>query len=439
MKNILSVLMVIVVFAIVGAFILYFNNSENNTSSTTEVDKDYSFILNEKATDLPEYFADNQKQACEISSRYYEYLCKNKKISIKEKNYSVNGIYAEDFPDFFAGTFINTDGKLVIQVTEKYYSKDYRNSDWYKELVEVVQSEDFACNPVKYSYCSIVNAMTDLLWGDFSKKLSEENVKITASWIDDYRNCVFIGVKDDIDYNKVLKMIDSSIYKVVVENVTISEDVGLYPGGDITKASYGGSFFSMACRARRYDTINGTYEYGMLTAGHAFSGTSNVYINTGGTSNIYIGYSPYYLQKNSGSVDAAFISTTSNMDLYNTVFMETTTLYSTCFVSVNIGTVIYKRGTTTQTTVGLVTSGSYNFSRDNIAFTDFIKSTYYSQIGDSGGIVYTAPDSTNHAYPIGIHSGHGDTTNQSEQYSICCKISNALNGLQIPFVSIYLY
>lgn len=438
MKNVLSILAVIAVFAVIGVFVLNGNNYDKNTSSTAGVDEEYSFILNETATDLPEYFAGNQAKAGEISSKFYEYLCSNKKITLKEKNYSVNGIYAEDFPEYFAGTFINTDGKLVIQVVEKYYSKDYRNSDWYKSLVEIVQSEDFACNPVKYSYRSIVHAMTDLLWGDLSKKLSEENIQTTASWIDDYRNCIYIGVKNDEDYNKVTKIIDSDIYKVVVRNAIANNDVGLYPGGGVTKSSTGGSTFSMACRARRYNTVNGTYEYGMLTAGHAFSGTSNVYINTGGTSNTYIGSSPDYLQKNSGSVDAAFISTSSNADLYNTVFMETTTLYSTYSTSMDEGTVIYKRGDTTQTTNGIVISPSLSFSMGTTTYVDFVETSYYAQQGDSGGIVYKQPDSTNHAYPIGIHSGHfaiGGTWTSS----YFCKISNALNGLQIPYVPIYLY
>ena len=68
MKNVLSILAVIAVFAVIGVFVLNGNNYDKNTSSTAGVDEEYSFILNETATDLPEYFAGNQAKAGEISS-----------------------------------------------------------------------------------------------------------------------------------------------------------------------------------------------------------------------------------------------------------------------------------------------------------------------------------------------------------------------------------
>jgi len=75
-----------------------------------------------KCENLPETFVDNQSKARDISSKFINYLIKNRTVFADATTYSVDGICAVDFPDYFAGKYINTDGKLIMQVTQDYYS-----------------------------------------------------------------------------------------------------------------------------------------------------------------------------------------------------------------------------------------------------------------------------------------------------------------------------
>ena len=71
--------------------------------------------------------------------------------------------------------------------------------------------------------------------------------------------------------------------------------------------------------------------------------------------------------------------------------------------SATMGTVVYKRGTSTGTTHGEVIYSSYSGTDVNgETFNDLVWAGAGTFFGDSGGIVYSVPDATGHANVLGI-------------------------------------
>lgn len=399
----------------------------DKSGDTANADEDFAFVLNEKSENLPDGFLNNQFEASKITTRFFETLNEKYGTNTEDDVYTVNGICAKDYPAYFAGTFINTEGRLIVQIVENYYSEDYRETEWYQEFVEMVQSEKFACHPVKYSYGELIEAISSVTLGDIKDELSKRGVSIVDAGINDYLNKVEIGVRNQEEYEIITDFLKSDIYSVSIVDYEPQDNIGVYAGEGVTESSTGTYTFSVACRARRL-LPGGIYSYGYLTCAHVFSGASNVYINTGSGTNTLIGSSPSSLQKRGGKADVAFITTNSNITLYNTIYMSTTTLNAN--YSSSIGSVVYKRGESSGVTGGTVLDSSYETNVGGYSFTDLVKTSYYSIPGDSGGIVYSQPNSENYAYSVGIHKGNNVSLSGSVINSFFTKMSNDLAALQ---------
>lgn len=396
----------------------------------------FSLELNTQSENLPEGFFENQQEANAIIENLYEYLRQTYGATHDDSIYTVSGIRAEYFPPYYAGCYINVDGRLILQVVDSYYSSDYKNSDWYQEFVGIVGSENFYCHPVKYSYTELVNAISDVTLGSLSEKFKASGFMIIDAGVDDYKNLVEVHFGSQTAYDVAINDLQSGIYSVsVVDNVP-QEDVGLYPGEGVTKSSTGGATFSVACRVRRSEP-GGGYTYGFLTCAHAFSGNSNVYLNTGSGTNTLLGICYSFNQHFSGNADVAFIQISSGVTSYNTVYANTTTLNSSYPTTYGIGTVVYKKGDGMSTVEsGAVQCNNYSVTFNNVTITDLVKAGYYRAGGDSGGIVFTAP-SGGYASPAGIHMGGLTTT--SEHYGFFTKMYNALAALQSGPLTYSLY
>ena len=146
-----------------------------------------------------------------------------------------------------------------------------------------------------------------------------------------------------------------------------------------------------------------------------------------------------------GNSDVAFIETNSYVTLHGSVYLPTiaTTLYHSLSSQpssqvYNQGTVVYKRGEGTNTVnVGNITNNCLTTTIGGISFNDLVIADFYSAPGDSGCIVYSAPDSTYHAYSIGIFTA-GASTGVST-YGIFSKIYNDLATLQSGPISYSVY
>lgn len=138
--------------------------------------------------------------------------------------YTVDGNRADAYPDYFGGTYINVDGKLIVTIKDTYFEKRYREADWYKELAKMLGSEDFACRPVKYNYTELVNGMSDMAFGSLGKAIKEAGVEVVGFGVNDYSNGIVIDVKTEEDAAIVKSIATSDMFiTAVVGDVEITD------------------------------------------------------------------------------------------------------------------------------------------------------------------------------------------------------------------------
>lgn len=389
-----------------------------------------SLELNEQAENLSDSFWENLQEANTITGRFFGRLNEVYGITFNSAIYTVNGIRAEDYPDFFAGFYINTNGQLIVQIADDCFPEEYRQCDWYQSFVDIVNCEDFYCHQVRYSYSELIDAISDITYGNKSVEFSDAGISIISAGINDYRNVIDVRVGSQADYEYVSGSLDSDIYSVSVVELEPQYYVGLYAGEGATTSNSSSYQFSVACRVRR-NFPGGTYTYGFLTCAHAFTGTSNVYIVTGPFGNTLVGTSNSSLQVKGGSVDVAFIETNATTTLYNTVYLQTITLNSG--YSTSMGSPVYKRGESTGLTYGSVTNSSATITLNGVTYSDIVITGAYAAPGDSGGIVFTKPDTSNRASAIGIVLGGAVTE------SYFTKMSNDIAALQSGPITFTVY
>lgn len=110
--------------------------------------------------DVSAQFIENESHSKQMMDNFRQRLTKTPALG----EYTIDGIRADDYPGYYAGSYINVDGKLIVMIKETYFKKDYRSCDWYKELSGVFGSEDFACRSVKYNYTEIIHGCSALVY-----------------------------------------------------------------------------------------------------------------------------------------------------------------------------------------------------------------------------------------------------------------------------------
>lgn len=163
--------------------------------------------------DVSDEFIVNQYRSQQMMDNFWQRLTKTPKAS---DEYTIDGVRAEDYPDYYAGNYINVDGKLIVMIKETYFEKNYRNCDWYKELAKVFKSEDFACKSARYNYTEIINGCTDLVYGQLGKAIKEAGVEWVAFGSGDYGNRIVIEVRTAEDASIVESIASSDLFSTVV-------------------------------------------------------------------------------------------------------------------------------------------------------------------------------------------------------------------------------
>ena len=162
--------------------------------------------------------AENMKKANEMTRLFWASLPYRGKYKalIKAGEYTVNSFFADDFPDYFGGTYINVKGNLVVAVTKKYMRHNYRKKIWYKELIGIFGCEDFICRAVSNNYSKLVYGMSELAFGMLGKSISEVTSGIVGYGINDYQNKVVIEVSSFEEAVKVEQLIPREIYNTII-------------------------------------------------------------------------------------------------------------------------------------------------------------------------------------------------------------------------------
>ena len=175
---------------------------------------------------LPEEVYLNMLDSDSLMREFYKAIPYNGAFKAQSSTgeYTVDGYYADQFPDYYGGNFTNIDGKLIIQIQEDYYKDDYRTCDWYKELVEMLGSEDFYCHPVKYNYTALINGMSDICFGKKAKALKEAGIEWVTAGFSEYGNHIGVALKNADDLKKARKILDSDLFSVTVHEGVVQDN-----------------------------------------------------------------------------------------------------------------------------------------------------------------------------------------------------------------------
>lgn len=419
-KTRIVALLMVAVLVLTGNRAVY---SKNVPLSLNDYDINTSETVNES-------FLANQENSSFGITNYIEYcLLAQKKSGKKVDTYTVDGVSSDYFPEYYGGNYINVYGNIVFEIVEDYYGNNFEKSELYRSIMSIMQvnSDNIVFRPVKVSYSKLVSIMNDLF--EFVKQREIEEW-VYGFGIDDYNNCIFVEVDKDIDRDYVLgiyELIGDVHCDIIYEKGYNSTNVNAYPGEGCF--IYSGVYkidFSIAFPAEIID--NGNHVNGFITAGHCFDDVN--YQDVFSEYYVYLG--EYHVGNRSygGNADAAFFELADGVSPFYTVFSESTFICNEIRVQ-SQGSIVRKRGMTTGVTSGTVTSTSFTTNYPGTTITDMVKTSYDSDDGDSGGIVYSNPSTADTAYIAGVHSGNYKGWFSFLNYSIYTKAGNVITSLDV--------
>lgn len=304
------------------------------------------------------------------------------------------------YPDYYGGSYINDNGKLVIYITEGTDIPTPLNND-----------ENVVYEICDYSYNELLDVMDAL--NAFKFEHGADSVA---------KNYNMFGLYDAD--NRVIVQLDNlsdetieDFKKLVCDSEAIVFEQGTGPAQmeiDVNAGSSASATAGTASIGYRV-TRNGTVGY--VTAGHFVSAGDVVYCD--GTA-----FSSCVVSQRSGNVDGAFCSITNSDYVLTNTLAGTSNTLSTTISEPGVGTVINKIGQSSGHTSGKVISTNVTVtfaSGDTIS--NLTAASYESKAGDSGGVVYSYISSSNTRLTLGIHTGANETT---RYYTKANEINSAL-------------
>ena len=314
-----------------------------------------------------------------------------------------------DYPDYYGGAYIDHNGKLVVLVTQPV--------DECKRIIEkIANEENFIVKNCQYSYKELLTIKEKI------EKLHNENLdskifkNLTIYGVSDRENLVFVELDDFCGERIKLfkeKVVDSPMIVFrhgdrAVAETTVNSGVGIH--NHIERSS-------MGFRA------NAGGVNGFVMSGHgARTLNTNIALHS---NNAALGRVTGF--QFSGSIDAAFVQTNSNVTLSNVIAHAGIT-HSGSVAASAVGTTVFQSGSTTGLTSGIITAVNVSVITTHDFFGSvplhgLVSATYNSSGGDSGGIVYQNNGSQR---PIlGIHVASGP---------VYCTAANIQNAFRVnPF------
>lgn len=135
--------------------------------------------------------------------------------------YAIDSVSAAGFPEYYAGRYINVDGKLIVLIKENFFRKDFRKCDWYKELVKMLGSEDFSCRPVEYSYSELLIGLEEAAKGSLYQKLLDAGIRaseddttceILGFGINECENRIHVEIRRESDRERIMEILSGGMY-----------------------------------------------------------------------------------------------------------------------------------------------------------------------------------------------------------------------------------
>ncbi len=322
------------------------------------------------------------------------------------------------YKEKYAGSYVNENNELVVQLTDKNGVKQLQGS------VENIEYVDTSMNDLIELQEIISNKMIEFSqkknYNEIQKKMLDN---IVGLGISQEENCIFVQMdkvskenvlwfKKNISDNAKVKFEQSE--KMEEKALSINVKCGQY-------INIGGGSYSFGYRAK--DTLGNK---GFVSAGHAVKKGEVVYDSA--TESIYLGKVTKVNMKN---IDACFVQKTTNsnvtlsngMKYYNN--SKDKLQNGKLITAIPEGYSIYKTGYKSGCTYGNVRSTNYTATYDGKVIKDTILTTAYALKGDSGGTVFAYIDGVPVLLGI-IGAGTGDKENLG-RYMVCIKATNIYN------------
>ena len=372
-------LLVVILFLMTNGMAV---SSDNDDAQLQKYELNYGL-------DLTPEFITNQADALELHRQLLSAFSAETPVSQKSSELTYSGLYAEQYPEEYAGAYINSDGNLVVLVTNRT-----NDSSGILETTLASRSSDVEYRVVEYSYGELLNIM-NIAYPFLGT--TEFGFELLSTSIDDYNNCVVVTLRELDDnaidhFKQTVSDSDAIIFKEATGNATMEASIN--SGIRVNNLSTNGAG-SIGFRCRRQ--YGNEYQYGFVTAKHVISTNESAGYNQISIGTCVLSYDIY---------DCAFVNVTNeNYSISNSIGYTGKSLAANSFASIVQGSSIYKYGFTTSETLGQILSSSSNEAVGNQTRSDCFLANYSSDEGDSGGTVY-CPGSTNSSQLLaGIHLG----------------------------------
>ena len=329
-------------------------------------------------------FADNVNQSVKqanikASCAIYENMIRDFKFK-----------YAQGFPDFYAGSYLDDNGILNVLLTSK---SEYNTNAIKKAGQTNAGHEEISFKEAKYSY----NYLTKLK-ESFRNRMNELGFK--AMGIDQINNVLNIYIEESSDSNKMTSFADDPAINLIKAEVDIkNEATELILGEALTTQTQ--SFSLGFCSLYNSDPV-------VVTAGHGRTIGENIYYNgslVGQIDGIACG----------GTCDAAYAKI-DNLNIWTPtgkvlLLQELWSWSDFDYFPVNGD--VTRFGAVKQVSSGVVLQHNFDFVSGGVEFYDSILTSCKSEQGDSGGPYTSKSPIYGDVFLRGIH--HGSLTINGER------------------------
>lgn len=382
MKRLLGILLTAVmsitcIFS-VAAYDSAYNPYILNTAATaTESLKDNFENANEAFFNLFQGFAEEEQTARQASA------------ASDNVGYTVGGVSADGFPDYYAGAYINTYGNLVVLLNDEVNTGNLIKSSAQRQaeqnVLSMAESENITFGSATYSYSELVDVMTEITNFCNQMPAARPVYTIKSYEIDDYDNCI----------NVYLNVLSPASIQWFQQNVSDAECIEFYLQdteireqsnnlGDRITADIQGRAVSIGFRAK---TTGSNTRYGFITCAHGINNHQST-VSIKNNSGVQIAFTDALKLQYSGSVDAVFCELSPGQSISNKVAGIYTMSTSTILGPAQ-GAVVYAYGQASGTRKsGTITSLSTTITMNNRTWTDLYRSSIVTINGDSGGPLF---------------------------------------------------
>lgn len=279
---------------------------------------------------------------------------------------------SEDYPNYYGGSYLNDDGKLVIYAVGNI-------ADCQSRIGEIIENnDDYILKQALYSYKEILELKEQFDDLEMTEEQEEIFANITAYGPNEKDNLLMVemNILDKARISKFKQLVSDSEMIVFKKGDFSETQTTTRPGQGVRNSQSGRS--TLTIRARRNP---GSGPMGFIMSGHGTRHLGEIIRNL---SNTNIG--TIEMRHWAGNMDAAFCQirtgTLSNQLIQNNMALGPAT------TTAPVNTSVFLAGDTSGIRSGTVAATNLTVTVSGVRMTGLSRASYTSAGGDSGGPIY---------------------------------------------------